>query len=46
MKYVVKFYMVGGSLVSKYFNSLSEAINFSIYETPFQSVYSIDKVKE
>jgi predicted Fe-Mo cluster-binding NifX family protein len=46
MKYIVKYYMCGGTLVSKCFNSFSKAIEFSIYKTPLQSVYSIDKVKE
>jgi hypothetical protein len=28
----------------KYFESLSEAVVYSVYKAPFQSMYGIDKV--
>jgi hypothetical protein len=33
-------------LRSKIFADLGEAIHFSIYKTPFQSMYGIDLIKE
>lgn len=42
--YKVKYYLSGGTLVSKYFDNISDALTFSVYNTPFQSVHSIDKV--
>ena len=36
--------MTGGTLTSKTFATFSEAMIFSAYEAPFQSVHSIDKV--
>ena len=29
----------------KYFETLSDAIVYSVYKTPFQSMYGIDKVE-
>jgi len=42
--YKVKYYMTGGTLVSKKFNTLREAINFSIYKVDFQQLYGIDLI--
>ena len=36
--------MTGGHLTSRTFNTLSEALLFSVYKAGFESVYSIDKV--
>lgn len=44
--YRLKYYMVGGTLSTKYFSNLTEATNFAVYKAPFQSVHSIDKVEE
>jgi hypothetical protein len=43
--YVVKYYMVAGTLTSKTFPTLHEATMFAVFKAPFQSVHSIDKVK-
>jgi hypothetical protein len=40
----VKYYMVGGTLTTKYFPNLFEATQFAVYKAPFQSVYSMDKI--
>jgi hypothetical protein len=42
--YKVRYYMTGGTLVSKTFPSFHEATMFAVYEAGFQAVYSIDKV--
>jgi len=44
--YKLKYYLTGGTLVSKYFDTLAEAIEFSVYKTPFQSFYGIDLIKD
>jgi hypothetical protein len=38
--------MSGGTLVSKYFETLRDAVLFSVYKTPFGSFYGIDRVEE
>jgi predicted Fe-Mo cluster-binding NifX family protein len=38
--------MSGQTLVSKYFETLGEAVMFSIYQVTTGNVYSIDKVEE
>jgi hypothetical protein len=38
-------YWCCNDLKSKTFPSLHDAVMFSIYETPFQSVHSIDLIK-
>jgi hypothetical protein len=42
--YKVKYYLTGGTFVSKKFNTLGEAINFSIYKVDFQQLYGIDLI--
>ena len=42
----VRYYMVGGTLTSKCFPTLHEATMFCVYKAPFQSIHSMDKVKE
>jgi hypothetical protein len=42
--YKVRYYLTGGTLVSKTFNTLSEAITFSVYKVGFGQFYGIDKV--
>ena len=44
--YKVRYYMVGGTLRTIYFPNLHEATSFCVYQAPFQSVYSIDRVEE
>ena len=44
--YKVRYYMVGGTLRTLYFPNFHEATNFCVYQAPFQSVHSMDKVKE
>jgi hypothetical protein len=43
--YKVK-YWVYNNLRSKVFQCLKDAIEFSVYKAPFQSVHSIDLIKE
>ena len=43
--YIVK-YWVYNNLRSKMFQCLSDAITFSVYTAPFQSVHTIDLIKE
>lgn len=38
--------MVGGSLTSKTFPNFHEATMFAVYKAPFQSVHSIDLIKD
>jgi hypothetical protein len=44
--YKVKYYLTGGTLVSKVFATLHEATMFAVYKAPFQSVHEIYKVEE
>jgi len=44
--YKVKYYMTGGTLVSRKFVTLSEAIIFSVYKVGFQQFYGINLIKE
>lgn len=44
--YKVKYFMVGGTLSTLYFPNLYKATEFCVYKAPFQSVHSVDKVKE
>jgi hypothetical protein len=44
--YKVKYYLSGGTLVSKYFPTLHEAIVFTVYKTGFGQVYGIDLIKD
>jgi hypothetical protein len=41
--YRVRYYMTAGTLVSRKFNTLGEAILFSVYEVGFMQFYGIDK---
>lgn len=41
----VRYYMVGGTLTTKYFPNLYEATAFAVYKAPFQSVHSMIKVE-
>lgn len=43
--YKVRYYLSGGTLVSKKFETLHDATMFAVFQTPFRSVYSIDKIK-
>jgi len=43
--YKVKYYMTGGTLVSKLFKTLHDAIDFSVYNIISGNLYSIDKVE-
>ena len=38
--------MGGGTLVSKYFETVGEALIYSVYNIPFQSFHSIDLIKD
>ena len=42
----VRYYMVGGTLTTKYFPNLFEATQFAVYKAPFCSVHSMYKVEE
>jgi hypothetical protein len=43
--YKLKYYMSGGTLVSKYFKTLHESIVFSVYQVKSGEMYSLDKVE-
>jgi hypothetical protein len=43
--YKVRYWTTGG-LRSKIFKTLHDAVVFSVYKAPFQSVHGIDKVEE
>jgi hypothetical protein len=42
----VRYYMVGGTLVTKYFPNLHEATQFAVYKAPLHSVHSMDRVTD
>jgi len=44
--YKLRYYSTTGQLMVKYFETLSEALLYSVYRTPFQSLYGIDKVEQ
>ena len=44
--YKVRYYMTAGTLVSRKFATLSEAINFSVFKVGFMQLFGIDKVEE
>jgi hypothetical protein len=44
--YKLRYYSTGQQLIAKYFETLGEAINYSVYNTPFQSFYGIDLIEE
>jgi hypothetical protein len=41
----VRYYMVGGTLTTKYFPNLYEATQFAVYKAPLNSVHSMDRIK-
>jgi len=43
--YKVRYYMTAGTLTSKIFQSLHEAVTFSVYGVNYENFYGIDKVK-
>lgn len=42
--YKVRYYMTAGTFTSKTFETLSDAVNFSIYNVSYGNFYGIDKV--
>lgn len=44
--YKLRYYMSGQTLVSKYFNTLHDAIMYSIQRVVSGNMYSIDKVEK
>jgi len=42
--YKVRYYMTAGTLSSRTFATLSEAIEFSVYKVGFMQLYGIDKI--
>jgi len=42
----VRYYMVGGTLVTKYFPNLHEATQLVVYKAPLDSVHSMDRVQD
>jgi len=44
--YKLRFWSTTGQLKVRYFNTVSEALRYSVYKIPFQSFYGIDKVEE
>lgn len=43
--YKLRYYSTTGQLQVRYFETLGEAVEYSVYNTPFQSFYGIDKVE-
>jgi len=44
--YKLRFYSTGGRLMVKYFDTVGEALRYSVYKIPFMSFYGIDKVEK
>lgn len=44
--YKVRYYLSGGTLVSKTFNSLHDATMHVVYKVGFGQTYSMDLIKE
>jgi len=42
--YKVKYYLTGGTLVSKIFPNFHEATMFAVYKAGFQEVYEMDRI--
>ena len=42
----VGYYMVGGTLTTRYFANLHEATQFAVYTAPLNSIDSMNKVKD
>jgi hypothetical protein len=42
--YIVKYYLSGGTLVSKTFPNLYEATMFAVFKAGFQQVHSMDRI--
>ncbi len=40
----VKYFMTGGTLATKYFDTMHDAVMFCVYQAPPWSVFSLDKV--
>jgi len=43
--YKLRYYSMTGEMIVRYFDTVGEALRFSVYKIPFQSFYGIDKVK-
>ena len=43
--YKVRYYLTGGTFTSKLFETLSEALRFSVYQVKTGNVHSIDLIK-
>ena len=44
--YKLKYYENTGQMTVKYFDTVNEALQYSVYRIPFQSFYSLDKVEQ
>lgn len=44
--YKVRYFLTGGTLVSKLFPTISEAIQFSVFRVGFMQTHEIYKVEE
>jgi len=44
--YKLRYYEGDGRMIVKYFETISEALRYSVYNIPFQSFYGIDKVEK
>jgi hypothetical protein len=42
--YKLRYYSTTGQVKVKYFETIGEALNFSVYKIPFMSFYALDKV--
>jgi predicted Fe-Mo cluster-binding NifX family protein len=44
--YKVRYYLSGGTLVSRYFKTFSEATLFSVYQVKTGDVFTVDLIKD
>jgi len=44
--YKLKYYENTGQTSVKYFDTINEALHYSVYKIPFQSFHSLDKVQQ
>jgi len=43
--YKLRYYSTTGEIQVRYFPTLREALQYSVYKIPFQSFYGIDKIQ-
>lgn len=43
--YIVRYYLTGGTFTSKLFETLHDAVVFSVYQVKTSNVHSVDLIK-